>query len=138
MNFTPIALFDLKPVDPSENRRSFKGQETVTILKDRINISARMYKKLGTPEAVEFVTDAGKNIIGIKAAENGSKYALPVYVRNSGITINSSYLPDALNLKKINLNSRYMILCDPWKDSDYYLFDADKAYIQKKKQQKKG
>lgn len=138
MNFTPIALFDLKPVDPANNRKNFRGQETVTILKDRINISVRMFEKLGMPDAVEFVTDADKNIIGVKASDNGSKYALPVYIRKSGITISSSYLPDALNLKKVNLNSRYVILCDPWKDSGYYLFDADKAYIQKKKQQIKG
>lgn len=136
MNFTPIALFDLKPVDPAENRKNFRGQETVTILADRINISAKMYEKLGKPAAVEFVTDAAKNIIGIRAAEDGSKYALPVYDRRSGITISSSYLPGALNLKKINLNSRYIILNDPWKDSGYYLFDADKAYVQKRKAQK--
>ena len=138
MNFQPIALFDLKPVDPAENRKKFRGQETVTILNDRINISAKMYEKLGKPAAVEFVTDAAKNIIGIRAAEDGSKYALPVYNRRSGITINSSYLPGALNLKKINLNSRYVILNDPWKDSGYYLFDADKAYIQKKKNTKRS
>lgn len=138
MNFQPIALFDLKPVDPAENRKNFRGQETVTILNDRINISSKMYEKLGKPAAVEFVTDAAKNIIGIRAAEDGSKYALPVYDRRSGITISSSYLPGALNLKKVNLNSRYIILNDPWKDSGYYLFDADKAYIQKKKNIKRS
>ena len=136
MNFQPIALFDLKPVDPAENRKNFRGQETVTILNDRINISSKMYEKLGKPEAVEFVTDAAKNIIGIRAAEQGSKYANKVNDRHSGITISSGYLPGALNLKKINLNSRYIILTDPWKDSGYYLFDADKAYIQKRKIQK--
>ena len=138
MNLSPVSLFDLKPVDPAENRKNFRGQETVTILNDRINISARMYEKLGKPAAVEFVTDAAKNIIGIRAAEDGSKYANKVYERHSWITISSRYLPVALNLRKINLNSRYIILCDPWKDSGYYLFDADKAYIQKRKAQKKG
>ena len=136
MNFTPIALFDLKPVDPAENRKNFRGQETVTILKDRINISSKMFEKLGNPEAVEFVTDNSKNIIGIKAAEHGSKYALPVRASHGGISISSGYLPDALNLKTVNLNSRYVILTDPWKDSGYYLFDADKAYVQKRKAQK--
>ena len=138
MNLSPVTLFDLKPVDPAENRKNFRGQETVTILNDRINISSKMYEKLGKPDAVEFVTDAAKNIIGIRAAEQGSKYALPVYDRKSGITISSGYLPTALNLKKINLNSRYIILNDPWKDSGYFLFDADKAYIQKKKNIKRS
>lgn len=138
MNLSPVSLFDLKPVDPAENRKNFRGQETVTILNDRINISSKMFERLGKPAAVEFVTDAAKNIIGIRAAEQGSKYANKVYERHSGITISSGFLPGALNLRKINLNSRYIILTDPWQESGYYLFDADKAYIQKRKAQKKG
>lgn len=133
MNLKPVTLFDLKPINPEEYKQSFRGQPTMTVMKGRVNISRCLFDKLLQPESVEIVTDTEKNIIGIKAAEKGSKYALPIYTRHSSFSVNGSFLSSVLNLRKINLNSRYLVLTDPWYEGGYFLFDADKGFVQKKR-----
>ena len=132
MSLNPVMLFDLKPIDPRDSMKKLVGMESVNVSKSRVSLSKSLLEKLGNPEKVEFALDAEKNLFGIKAASPDSKFGFLLTKNKSNCYVSGQLLPGLVNgVRKINLNSRYMILTEPWFESGYYLFDIDKAYIKK-------
>ena len=133
MNFQSIKQLDFEVLPRSAGNRK-RGKMTIAIRESRIDLSKDLYQALGNPVRVDIGTNGGA-FIGVRSII-GSELDVSNSNKSGGAVYGKKYSEKIVGnidaFRTIDLGSDYIVISDPTQDGDWYVFDADKAVINKR------
>ena len=130
MNLEQVTIFDLKPVQPiSKAKSGRKSNEYLSIRKDRIGITNKLYSTLGKPYFIDVRIDYTKKILAICKTEENNIYGYKMNVYTNGGTAISTSLSITNEIRKavdLDLENHNYIAYPCGKYNDFILFDLSK------------
>lgn len=112
MSFEPIAKFNLKPIKPVRFARPEHTAEFITIRKNDLYLSNKLYERLELPDFVIIAVDYDKRAIGVKATDKTDAYGYKItMLENGGARLRAATaaistiagMIDGCDLSKVNL-----------------------------------
>lgn len=122
MSFESISRFHFDPIPQSKNAIS----EMVSISKNRVDLTAALWERMGKPQFISFAYDKEEMALGVKVTDETDPNKLEV-VRRGNTTPNclrskyiSVYIAELLN---VDLTKNRIHFTHGVKVGDYYVFE---------------
>ena len=127
MNFTPLSLFNFKPLGNDGHKR---GRLDLAIREHRIDFSKASYEAISMPETVQIGTDG--HYLAVWSDPEG--FPVSLTRGNSGASINGSANVKRLQsrlekLQEVDFKSHYVVLSEPEMEDGKLIYDIDKMTV---------
>ena len=127
MNFTPLSLFNFKPLGNGGHKR---GRLELAIREHRIDFSKSSYEAISMPESVQVGTDG--HYLAVWADPEG--FPVSLSRGNSGASINGSGNVKRLQsrlekLQEVDFRSHYVILSEPAEEDGKLIYDVENMVV---------
>ena len=127
MNFTPLNLFNFKPLG-DENRK--RGRLDLAIRASRIDFSKSAYEAIGTPDSVQIGTDGHYLAVWAEA----DAFQVNLTRGSSGASINGAGNVKRLcsrleKLQDVDFRTHYVILSEPITEDGKLIYDVENMTV---------